>query len=31
MIERPKLPPSEIVQTPADALDWLQSQAAGVR
>lgn len=31
MIERPRLPVSEVVQTPAEALDWLRARSAGVR
>jgi precorrin-6A/cobalt-precorrin-6A reductase len=30
-IERPPIPPGEVVQTPAEALAWLQDRAAGVR
>jgi precorrin-6A/cobalt-precorrin-6A reductase len=31
MIDRPQLPPSEVVQAPAEALAWLQFRANGVR
>jgi precorrin-6A/cobalt-precorrin-6A reductase len=30
-IERPPIPPGEVVRTPAEALAWLQELAAGVR
>jgi precorrin-6A/cobalt-precorrin-6A reductase len=30
-IGRPPIPPGEVVQTPAEALAWLQELAAGVR